>query len=89
MGSECYTFCHKLLQKANFLITVPFVSATICDLVERGKREAATLGNDWVGTELLLLAIIQTADASLSSILAGAGVSVEAARRAIHKVLYS
>ena len=65
------------------------VAATIWDLVERGKREAGTLGNDWVGTEHLLLAIIQTADACLSSILAGAGVSLEAARRAIHKVLYS
>ena len=64
-------------------------SATIWDLVERGKKEAAALRHDYVGTEHLLLTIIRTADASLSSILADSGVTFAAAHNAIRKLLYS
>jgi ATP-dependent Clp protease ATP-binding subunit ClpC len=62
-------------------------SATIWDLVERGKQEAATLRHDYVGTEHLLLAIIRTADASLSPILAHSGVTYEMSRAAILNIL--
>jgi len=64
-------------------------SATIRDLVERGKKEAAALRHDYVGTEHLLLAIIRTGDASLSSVLADSGITWEVAQNAILKVLYS
>jgi ATP-dependent Clp protease ATP-binding subunit ClpC len=65
------------------------VSATIWDLIERGRQEAASLKHDYVGTEHLLLAIIRTADASLSSILADFGVTYERAQNAIVNILYS
>lgn len=65
------------------------VSATIWDLVERGKQEAAKLRHDYVGTEHLLLAIIRTADASLSSILAHSGITYEVAQEAILNILHS
>lgn len=63
-------------------------SATILDSIERGKQEAAIRKHDYVGTEHLLLAIIRAADASLSSILAEAGVTYEAAQNAIRKLLH-
>jgi ATP-dependent Clp protease ATP-binding subunit ClpA len=64
-------------------------SATIWDLVERGKQEAAALRHDYVGTEHLLLAIIRAADLSLSSLLTDSGIMYEAAQKAILKLLYS
>jgi DNA primase len=45
MGSECYTFCHKLLQKATFLITVPFGPGDAWKLDESGRPAMALLGN--------------------------------------------
>jgi ATP-dependent Clp protease ATP-binding subunit ClpA len=62
-------------------------SATIWDLLERAKQEAAILRNDWVGTEHLLLAIICMADASLLAILSEANISYKLAIHAIRKAL--
>jgi ATP-dependent Clp protease ATP-binding subunit ClpC len=64
-------------------------AATVRDLVERGKQEAAVLGHDYVGTEHLLLAIIRTNDSSLSPVLAHSGITYGAARHAVRKVLCS
>jgi ATP-dependent Clp protease ATP-binding subunit ClpA len=64
-------------------------SATIWDLVRRSKHEAAALRHDYVGTEHLLLAILRTADAGLSSNLADLGVTYEVAQNAILDLLYS
>jgi len=64
------------------------VTATIWELVEWSRQEAAALRYDYIGTEHLLLAIIRTADASLSSILADSGVTYEVAQNAILKLLH-
>jgi ATP-dependent Clp protease ATP-binding subunit ClpA len=62
-------------------------SATVWDLVRRGEREAAAMGNDWVGTEHVFIAIVRGADASLLSVLTDAGIAYGDVRAAILRVL--
>jgi ATP-dependent Clp protease ATP-binding subunit ClpA len=64
-------------------------SATIWDLIERGKGEAASLKHEYIGTEHLLLAIIRRPNASLASILAHFGVTYLVAKDAVLKILYA
>ena len=60
---------------------------TIRSLLELAKEEAASMRHTWVGTEHLLLAIIQMADAPLSAIFARFGIKYQDVREAILMVL--
>lgn len=56
-------------------------------LLSRAEEESRALKHDWVGTEHLLLAIISTADAELSSLLQRHGVIYESIQETILELL--
>jgi ATP-dependent Clp protease ATP-binding subunit ClpA len=65
----------------------PYGPADFTSLIEpllrQAEREAAELGNNWVGSEHLSLAIVRTADPELASLLRRHGATYERVREAI------
>lgn len=56
-------------------------------VVVEAQEEARELGHDWIGTEHLLLAAVQHADAPGAATLARAGVTHAACRRAVARTV--
>ena len=70
-------------------LPVPVVDeqALLEPLVDQAERESRAMGDKWVGSEHLLLAIIEVADIELSTLLLKHSVTGEKAQEAIAKLL--
>ncbi|OWK45109.1 Clp protease N-terminal domain-containing protein [Fimbriiglobus ruber] len=58
-------------------------------LLQQAEHEALALGHNYVGSEHLLLAVVQQADAGLTGLLREYGIGYSAVREAVLKVLGS
>jgi ATP-dependent Clp protease ATP-binding subunit ClpA len=62
-------------------------SEAVWELVLRAEQEAASMANDWVGTEHLLLAIVRDADPAVTGVLVASGVDCHNSLLAVTKGL--
>jgi len=64
-----------------------YFQAALEPLLQRAELEARELGHNYVGSEHLVLAIVGTADPSLSALVKQHGVHYEAVKEAILRIL--
>jgi ATP-dependent Clp protease ATP-binding subunit ClpC len=57
------------------------------DVLARALRESAILGHDYIGTEHILLGLIDDADSGAAQVLTGLGVTLEGTRAQVRRLL--